>query len=110
LRLFCWVSLDVPVSLMKPWLDNARPSSDFRLTVARQLHDPDQKPLWSEASVAWLATSTDVLASYQGKLWPQMYLFRPIMAEADEVRGAVAALWRAPVQPGTGPRACAKAS
>ncbi|CAB3722523.1 hypothetical protein LMG22037_04897 [Paraburkholderia phenoliruptrix] len=94
-----WVSLDAPLSLVEPWLDKDRPSSDFQLILACQLHAPDQTPAWSEAAVALLTTSSDVVATYRGTLKPLAYLFRPITAETDEVMDALAALLRAQQAP-----------
>jgi hypothetical protein len=92
---FSWVSLDTPLSLTEPWFGNAHPPAEFVLTVACQLHRPDQAPAWSEAAVALLTTSSDAMDSYRGKRRPQAYLFRPIAAEADEAVDATAALLRA---------------
>lgn len=92
---FSWVSLDTPLSLTEPWFGNDHPPAEFVLTLACQLHRPDQAPAWSEAAVALLTTSSDVMGNYRGKRRPQAYLFRPITAEADEAMDATAALLRA---------------
>lgn len=92
---FSWVSLDTPLSLTEPWFGNDHPPAEFVLTLACQLHRPDQAPAWSEAAVALLTTSSDVMGDYRGKRRPQAYLFRPITAEADEAMDATAALLRA---------------
>ncbi|MBR8512411.1 hypothetical protein [Burkholderia cenocepacia] len=92
---FSWVSLDTPLSLTAPWFGNDHPPAEFVLTLACQLHRPDQAPAWSEAAVALLTTSFEVMRNYRGKRRPQAYLLRPITAEADEVIDATAALLRA---------------
>ena len=96
---FSWLPLDAPLSLVEPWLDADRPSSDFELMLACQLHAPDQTPAWSEAAVALLATSSQAMSSYQGKLKPLAYLFRPIKADTDEVMDALSTLLRAQQAP-----------
>ncbi|MEK6347715.1 MAG: hypothetical protein V4764_09565 [Burkholderia sp.] len=92
---FSWVSLEVPVSLTDRWLGDDRPSSEFLLTLACQLHTTEQAPAWSEAAVALLTTSSEVMAAYRGTRKPQAYLFRPIVASPDRVMDAIAALLRA---------------
>lgn len=92
---FSWHAFETPLSLAEPWLDNARLPADFQLTLACQLHQPEQTPDWSEVAVALLTTSPAIMAVQKNKLKPLAYLFRPIVTDADQIAEAMGTLQQA---------------
>jgi hypothetical protein len=92
---FRWLAPNAPSPLAGQWF--AERQSDCQLVLACQLHAPDVAPTFSEVAVAVLLTTPHFAASL--KIKPQASLFRPITAESDEARDALARLLRAEQTP-----------
>ncbi|CAJ0793004.1 hypothetical protein [Ralstonia holmesii] len=93
---FSWQSLEASLSPAEPWLANGqRELADFQLTLACQLHQPGEEPVWSEVAVALQTTTPTGLAAHKNKFKPLAYLFRPITTESDQVVETMHTLLRA---------------
>lgn len=95
---FRWVPHAGTANHIETWFADAWPC-DFRLLLGCQLHEEGMDPPWSEAAVALLLTSSDVLRRFEGKLRPQARLLRPIAMPSDSMVEAVETLLAAEQTP-----------
>ncbi|KAI3592988.1 hypothetical protein D9X30_1859 [Cupriavidus sp. U2] len=95
-----WQSPGQPDPMDSLWVEH-KPMSGVRLFIACQLGRAGAEPPYSEMAVAMLFADASALARNRHGLRPQACLYRPVVAESDEVdRGIAMLLGSEPVAAG----------